>query len=334
MLEEGLFGLPEFAQTGDAYHRNFVPQSFVKQWLTNTSEEDVREFWIKINENIRYNFRESLEQKQPELSYQAIDMNDFYSTVRQSELQYQHIYEDTKYVTALDELCNGVSFKEATSLVYGDESGSESDFLSLPKELRNMFDPKFGLKPTYHFQDAQVDSLFQSAWENVMNSGAELFDQEVLRPSTKAPADPLTLTDLPNEFFVGLAPMARAAVRTEHHRSVVRQAYREHVESETEADFVKADESFSAYLKEAEFKHLNKIHWIPVIIGLDGEPFYPNNVGMHLLTEETVKSAKQQYLNSIEEEETRKQIAESMYDQILLRFLDPSTKKLIEGLYY
>jgi hypothetical protein len=332
MLEDGFLRLPVFKPETEKYQRNSIPIAFLSTCLENVSEDSVKEFWIQMNENISVNFRQSLEEHQPDASYERLELNDFDSVVRQSELQYQHIYEDTRYVTALDEIqTNGRSFKENTDILYDTEATADSQFMSLPKELRRLFDPKFSLKLSYHSHDPRVEPIIRGAWDNMMSKCGEIFDENVLRPDAPIATD---FDNLDEDFFDGLSVMKRAAVENEKYRPKVKEAVEAALSVETPEELQQVTEQFDQYLDRTFFKHRNRIHWVPVIIGLDGEPFFPTSGGMDLLTAETVTEAKQEYLNSIPDEEARKQISENMYDQILLRFMDPKTKQLIEGLYY
>jgi hypothetical protein len=327
MLENKYFAkLEPFSTSEEQFTRNKIPFIFVQQALPDLSESEQREFWIRMNEKTQLGFRKKLEEEKiEEQTYEYLVLDDFTEALRRYENRYQDIYEDTLAVSALDAMTNnGQTFAERVdSFYYSDKKRQAEDVFSLPVELRRILHPKLSLSETFHMQDPRIDDILQSGWKNLLTKGAEIFDEFVLSGK-----------DQSDEFMLGLSPAQVAAVKNpEYHDKLLEFTQRQAFVSTTEEDSELSTE-VTNYFKGLELKIANKINWIPVVIGVGDEIFYPSTVGMHELTEETVRQAKQEYLDSIADVDAREQIAANMYDQIMLRFIDPKTKQLIEGLYY
>jgi len=322
MLDRKFFTLPPYDQ--EKYSKKHVPISLIKNALPKLSEAEQNEFWIAINEKIMVHFRSTLEEKKTEDVYEHMVLNDFDEALRQSESRALGFYEDTHYISALDSLSNnGQSFSQRVHAAYGENLSGAENALALPSELRRVLNPKFALKSTIHLQNPRMDSMIQQGIQTFMNAGAELFNEQVLNPSL-----------MEDEMTDYLSPIQKEYVSNPANQEEIRAYAERFIRTSSVEDFEVIAEELSAKFKKMALIRANKINWIPVIIGIDGEPFYPSGIGMHELTKETVADAKEQYLNTINDVDAREQIAENMYDQILLRFYDPTSKSLIEGLAY
>jgi hypothetical protein len=86
--------------------------------------------------------------------------------------------------------------------------------------------------------------------------------------------------------------------------------------------------------KQIREKLNTKLTWKPVIIGVDGTPFFPTKVSIEKITGETVRAAKQEYLSSIPDQQTREDVQKVLSDRIKLCFYDTTDNRIIEGLFY
>ena len=78
-----------------------------------------------------------------------------------------------------------------------------------------------------------------------------------------------------------------------------------------------------------------KVDWQPVVLGVDGRPFFPSEdiISIDEVTTETIERAKQAYIDSIKDEEVKKQIKEEFYDYIHLVWID-GKGRVVEGISY
>jgi hypothetical protein len=74
-----------------------------------------------------------------------------------------------------------------------------------------------------------------------------------------------------------------------------------------------------------------KVNWLPVIIGLDGQLFFPKSIGMDMVTREKVKMAKMEYLQTIPEEAAKEVLTKGLPSKIQIQWYDVDRRCVIEG---
>lgn len=102
-------------------------------------------------------------------------------------------------------------------------------------------------------------------------------------------------------------------------------------------EFEQAREIHEEYLKKK--RHIQnrlqtRLNWKPVIVGVDGLPFFPTCIDATRITGESVRAAKQEYMDSIEDPQVRGDIEREFSDRVKLCWFDVDKGELIEGLYH
>ncbi|KAL9652096.1 hypothetical protein ABK040_015897 [Willaertia magna] len=94
-------------------------------------------------------------------------------------------------------------------------------------------------------------------------------------------------------------------------------------------------DKYKKEMKKASRYVNRKVDWKPVILGVDGRPFYPSEeiISIDRVTTETIDLAKQAYIDSIKDEDVKKQIKDEFYGYIHLIWVD-SNGKVVEGISY
>ena len=105
--------------------------------------------------------------------------------------------------------------------------------------------------------------------------------------------------------------------------------------AETIDELMPVMEEYKEEMKKATRYVNRKVDWQPVILGVDGRPFFPSEeiISIDEVTSETIEKAKQAYIDSIKDEEVKKQIREEFYDYIHLVWID-NKGRVVEGISY
>eukprot|EP01080_Neovahlkampfia_damariscottae_P003437 gene3437-6086_t len=97
------------------------------------------------------------------------------------------------------------------------------------------------------------------------------------------------------------------------------------------------DDQISNIYKEFKNEQLHfnlkksNLNWTPFIIGFDGNHFYPKDLSINVVNSKKVKHAKQQYLDTIKDEEIKKDIEKNLNQMIKILWKDENGNTL-EGL--
>lgn len=107
------------------------------------------------------------------------------------------------------------------------------------------------------------------------------------------------------------------------------------VEAESLAELDPLMDEYKSEMNKATRYVNRKVDWIPVVLGVDGRPFFPSEevISIDKVTTETIENAKQAYIESIKDEEVKKQIKEEFYDYIHLIWID-NKGRVVEGISY
>jgi multidrug efflux pump subunit AcrB len=78
-------------------------------------------------------------------------------------------------------------------------------------------------------------------------------------------------------------------------------------------------------------KKKSKLNWVPVIIGFDGKYFYPTNLTINKVNKTSVEQAKRQYLETIKDEEIKKDVSNHLNEMIKISWQDENGE-ILKGL--
>lgn len=87
-------------------------------------------------------------------------------------------------------------------------------------------------------------------------------------------------------------------------------------------------------VKQLVDEKLTRVKWDPVIIGVDGKPFFPKTITFSKVTADTVLAAKREYLNHVQDAQAFKEIEADLQKRVKLCWYERESGKLVEGLYY
>jgi hypothetical protein len=173
-----------------------------------------------------------------------------------------------------------------------------------------------------YFKDFEVDKIMRATYDNFYNEAVDELEQ-FMQGKFK----------MPEEKLVGLNAKenskALELIESKEKELLVRAMTAPNME---EALQVRAE--LSEYKKKVRSQFLTKLDWKPVIIGVDGKPFFPKSISVERITGDTVEAAKREYLESIEDETARKEVSAELQSRIKLCWYHAQTGEIVEGLFY
>jgi hypothetical protein len=313
MAKRKLFKLRKDAHE---FRPSFVPLNYIQTFFQN--ENDARQFWIAMMRTIRPGFNgETLRDGEKAAIDEAL-IQVFPADQKEAEFR------------ALAARLNGVDRDYNEPLSYNEYGAKDTLLKGESEHLLTNRQQIVNESPRFKFfaysADPKVNMLNQQAWDEAYVSKAkELFDQYLDKTDEQR-------VKFQEELLSRLMPSTKGAKK--EHRKIVKAVYDDmlrrsfYASNENELGGLLLELKYS--LADLSRQIRTKVNWLPVIIGVDGRPFFPKSIGMDMVTEAKVNTAKMEYLSSMDEE-TREVIKREMYDQIQLRWFDVDRGVLVEG---
>ncbi|KAG2392568.1 hypothetical protein C9374_011293 [Naegleria lovaniensis] len=172
----------------------------------------------------------------------------------------------------------------------------------------------------------------------IQEDGSIELTDEYLQVLNTAINENWTLIDKPDHQIVSMIPTVVGASPQESAillAKPVKNLLNKFIEAESMTELEPIMDEYKSEMSKATRYVNRKVDWIPVVLGVDGRPFFPSEdiISIDKVTTETIENAKQAYINSIKDEEVKKQIKEEFYDYIHLIWID-NKGRVVEGISY
>jgi hypothetical protein len=298
---------------------SFVPLEYINRLIDD--KEKARSFWIEINRAVKPSFN-------------GLEETDNIEAYDEARIEVYPADANEAAFRAKLSMLNNIDRDGNQPYIYNEWTqrnnllSSESDYrMSARQQILND-------APRHQFYgystDPHVNLLNQELWESaygyIVNN---IFDNYLDRTDEERKiAQDEILHRLVKATF-GAKP---------HHIPIIKSIYDDFL---TRSYYCTTEDEKGGLIREllatlSDFSRQcrTKLNWIPIIVGIDKRPFFPKSIGMDMVTEEKIKMAKQEYLDSIEDEDSKKIIQEELFDRIQLRWYDLDRQQVVQGLVY